>query len=99
MSDTTEVHGFGSFAIDADSFGALLDGSLEIFRFVCANRHVLEDDDLQLINLRGHVFDIFCLKKGVAVLALSKLEVLFLELDVTEIFKVSCGANQFRIII
>ena len=99
LSETTEVQRLGSFAVDFDSLSALLYGIFENIRVVCALRHVLEDDDLQLINLRGHVFDIFCLKKGVAVLALSKLEVLLSELDITEIFKVSRDSNQFRIII
>ena len=68
-------------------------------RVVCTNRHVLQDDDLQLINLRGHIFYILCLGKGFAVLALGKLEVLFSELDVAEIFMVSCDSYQLRIAI
>ena len=72
LSDTTESHGIESFAVDTNSLGALLDGSFEISRDVSANRHVLEDVDPQLIDLRSHIFDILSRGKGGAVLALGK---------------------------
>ena len=99
LSDTTKVEGLGSFAIDVKSLGALLDGSFEIIRVVCALRHVLEDDDLQFINLGGHNFYILCRGKGVVVQVMGKLEILLSELYVAEIFTLSYDSNQFSIIL
>ena len=93
LSDTTESHGLESFAVDTNSFGALIDGSFEIFRDDSANRHVLEDVDPQLIDLRSHVFDFFCPGKGRAVVAMGKHQVHLSELDVAEIFMVICDSN------
>ena len=58
---------------------------------------MLEDGHSKLINLRGHIFGILCVGKGVAVLAMGKLEVLLSELGITHISQLTCYSNQFKI--
>ena len=97
VSNRAQVESLSGGRVDLVCLGAVENSGFKVMGVVRAHGHVLQNRHHQTIQLLSRVFDSLGVGEGIAVLTLSDFEGALFELDVTLVFQVHGGRDEFGV--